>query len=144
MQFQKTAGLDAVGIIPFIGEIADGAKAIDKASDVAKAVDKIADSTKNVRKSKKINSSILNSKRVGSATKGDKYHSFNDIIDNYATKGKKFNIKGGDGKTRKLYQVEGYLNGKNGVFEWIYEKDKGITHRRFIENGKITGKPNLK
>ena len=86
----------------------------------------------------------MNSKRVGSATKTDKYHSFNDIIDNYAAKGKKFNIKGGDGISRKLYQVEGYLNGKNGVFEWIYENGKGVTHRRFIENGRITGKPNFK
>jgi len=139
-----SAGLDAIGVIPFIGEIADGAKTVDKISDTVKAIDKVADTSKTVRKSKKINSSVLNSKRIGSATKADKHHSINEIIDNDATKGKTFNIKGGDGKTRKLYQVEGNLNGKNGVFEWIYEKNKGVTHRRYIENGKITGKPNFK
>lgn len=33
-------------------------------------------------------------------------------------------------------------NGKKGVFEWIYDSSKGVTHRRFIPNGKITGRPN--
>ena len=34
-------------------------------------------------------------------------------------------------------------SGKDGIFEWILDGEKGVTtHRRFIENGKITGKPN--
>ena len=74
--------------------------------------------------------------------KSDTYHNFPDMVDNYANEGHKFTLIGGDGKQRELYQVEGSLNGKNGVFEWIYEPGKGTTHRRFIANGKITGTPN--
>jgi hypothetical protein len=55
---------------------------------------------------------------------------------------KSFLVKGGDKKTRSLYQIEGSLNGKKGIFEWILDPEKGVTHRRFIPNGKITGKPN--
>lgn len=91
---------------------------------------------------KNVNNLIVNSKRVGSAKKSDPYHSFNDIVDNYAGDAKKFFIKGGDGKTRILYQIQGSLNGNKGIFEWIYDKTKGVTHRRFIPGGKITGKPN--
>jgi filamentous hemagglutinin len=40
-----------------------------------------------------------------------------------------------------LYQVEGSLNGQNGVFEWIVERGE-VTHRLFIPRGTITGRPN--
>lgn len=92
--------------------------------------------------SKRISNPIVNSKRVGSAGKTDPYHAFSDIVDNYASGAKSFILKGGDGKTRTLYQVKGSLNGKNGIFEWIYDSAKGVTHRRFIPNGRITGRPN--
>ena len=56
-----------------------------------------------------------------------------------------FSIKGGDGLTRELYQLEGSLNGVSGVFEWIVDSrpEKGVTHRLFIKDGTITGKPNM-
>lgn len=78
--------------------------------------------------------------------KGDALHAFNDIIDNYAGDATKFSLKGGDGVNRELYQIEGSLNGKKGIFEWIIDPDptKGVTHRRFIENVGITGKPNAR
>ena len=91
---------------------------------------------------KNISNPIVNSKRVGSAQKSDPHHSFSDIVDNYVGNAKTFTLKGGDGKTRTLYQVQGSLNGKKGIFEWIYDSNKGVTHRRFIPNGKITGRPN--
>ena len=71
-------------------------------------------------------------------------HAFNNIIDNYAGQATKFSLKGGDGIERSLYQVEGSLNGKSGVFEWIVDPNpaKGVVHRRFIENVPVTGKPN--
>lgn len=88
-----------------------------------------------------ISNPVVNAERVGSALKNDANHNFPSIIDNYANKGHHSIITGGDGVKRSLYQIEGSLNGKSGIFEWIIEGAK-CTHRRFIENGRITGKPN--
>lgn len=93
-----------------------------------------------------VENDVLNSPRTGSANKKDTLHSFNDIIDNYAGDAKKFEIptKGPGGqisRTSDLYQIEGSLNGKDGIFEWIVDSGN-VTHRRFIPNGKITGFPN--
>ncbi len=54
-----SAGLDAIGIIPFIGEIADGAKTVDKVFDTVKAIDKITDVSTNAKKSHKIGKSLI-------------------------------------------------------------------------------------
>ncbi|MCY9775536.1 hypothetical protein M5W62_21660, partial [Paenibacillus larvae] len=93
-----------------------------------------------------INNSVLDNVRIGSALKKDAQHAFNEIIDNYAGHAKSFDIVGGDGVKRNLYQIEGSLNGKEGVFEWIIDPDprKGVTHRRFIEGVGVTGKPNAR
>jgi peptidoglycan hydrolase-like protein with peptidoglycan-binding domain len=91
---------------------------------------------------------VLENIRTGSAAgKTDAHHAFNDIIDNYASYAKKFKLHGStqiDGVTKDFYQIEGSLNGKKGVFEWIVHPDKnqGVTHRRFIEGIGVTGKPN--
>ncbi|WP_077611772.1 hypothetical protein [Clostridium sp. Marseille-P2415] len=93
-----------------------------------------------------INNPVLDNIRSGSALKEDSLHAFNDIIDNYAGQATEFPLVGGDGVERSLYQIEGSLNGKNGIFEWIVDPDpvKGVTHRRFIEGVRITGKPNAR
>jgi filamentous hemagglutinin len=76
----------------------------------------------------------------------DPYHAFPDIIDNFAIDAQAFDIPTiGPGGTivrqSKLYQLEGSLGGKKGVFEWIV--DNGcVTHRRFVPGGRITGTPN--
>ena len=133
-----SAGLSALGVIPFVGEVADTAK-------LAKIADKTVDAAKATKKIQKtIKNPIVHANRVGSAKKIDKYHNFSNIVDNYANNAKKFKLKGGDGKIRTLYQAKGSLNGKDGVFEWILDKNKGVTHRRFIEGAKITGKPNFR
>lgn len=54
-----SAGLDAVGVIPFIGEIADGAKTVDKVSDTVKLIDKITDASTNAKKTHKVVKSII-------------------------------------------------------------------------------------
>jgi hypothetical protein len=133
-----SAGLDVLGIVPFYGEIADAAKIANKADKTADAA-KVA---KKASKGKKITNPIVTSKRIGKATKTDAYHNFPNVIDNYAGKAKTFPLKGADGKTRELFQIGGSYKGKKGIFEWILDNEKGVTHRRFIENGKITGKPN--
>lgn len=93
-----------------------------------------------------INNPVLDNIRTGSALKEDSLHAFNDIIDNYAGYATKFSLVGGDGVERSLYQIEGSLNGKQGIFEWIVDPEptKGVTHRRFIEGVGITGKPNAR
>ncbi len=60
-----SAGLDAIGVIPFIGEIADGAKTVDKVSDTVKAIDKVVDSTKNSKGVFKLNKTPSGLKRNG-------------------------------------------------------------------------------
>ncbi len=71
----------------------------------------------------------------------DSNHFFTNIVDNYASYASKYKIKGGDGIIRTLYQIEGSLKNKSGIFEWIVY-DGEMSHRRFIPKGKITGKPN--
>ena len=89
-----------------------------------------------------IKNKVVDSPRVGSAKKIDPHHSFSDIVDNYVEYADVFELVGGDGKIRTLYQLKGSLNGKKGIFEWIYDKERGVTHRRFIPGGEITGIPN--
>lgn len=71
-----------------------------------------------------------------------KEHGFPDIIDNYPTSANEYPLIGGDGIDRKFFQLEGSNNAKNGVFEWIVEPNGDISHRRFIDGGVLTGKPN--
>ena len=89
-----------------------------------------------------IHNPVLDSPRTGSALKEDMQHAFNDFVDNYAGQAKKFKIVGGDGRTRDLYQIDGSLIGKKGIFEWIVDSIIGVTHCRFIEGVEITGKFN--
>ena len=84
--------------------------------------------------------------RTGSALKADPHHAFPDVVDNFARDAKHFEIptRGPGGqivRTSELYQVEGSLNQRTGVFEWIVDQGQ-ITHRRFIPGGKVTGFPN--
>ena len=127
--------LAVVGIVP--SPWTKGAKGVNVANKARKAVNKAGNSIE-------INNPVLNNIRTGSALKKDELHAFNNIIDNYAGQATKFSLKGGDGIERSLYQVEGSLNGKSGVFEWIVDPNpaKGVVHRRFIENVPVTGKPN--
>ncbi|GED01733.1 ribonuclease YxiD [Bacillus atrophaeus] len=115
--------------------------------------------------SKNISHPVLDNTRSGSALKKpDGQHGFNDIIDNYTPYAKEFEIVGGDGIKRDLYQIEGGMKSydfkdvynkdlrikerittikdQKGIFEWIVDPVKGVTHRRFIPNGQITGSPN--
>lgn len=59
-----------------------------------------------------INNDIIGKPRGGSALKLDKYHGFNDIVDNYAGAATKTGLNNG----ATLFQVEGSLNGVVGRF----------------------------
>jgi filamentous hemagglutinin len=84
--------------------------------------------------------------RTGSALKADPHHAFPDLVDNFVGDAQKFRIptKGPGGKVVResdLYQLQGSLRGKPGVFEWIVDQGE-VTHRRFIPGGTTTGFPN--
>ncbi|MEH6852188.1 hypothetical protein SAMN04488168_11065 [Bacillus sp. 491mf] len=107
---------------------------------------------------------VLDNTRVGSALKDNFYHSFNDIIDNYAVDAQRFDLPNKKGHMDSLYQIEGsmvkydtkYVKVKNnapevlqtkktinGVFEWVVDPTTNkVTHRTFIPDGKVTGKIN--
>ncbi|MEI5993269.1 T7SS effector LXG polymorphic toxin [Candidatus Enterococcus mansonii] len=113
-----------------------------------------------------LESPVLDGQRVGSGAKVDdvkpiwgkdskgkpviekefphvpKEHGFPDIVDNYPSGANEFPLVGGDGVNRRFFQIEGSHNGKTGVFEWIIEPNGNISHRRFIDGGVLTGKPN--
>lgn len=130
-----------------VDEVAEtSAKAGDEAGSVAASGSNSGGALEGSGRRIDIKNPVLDNARTGSALKNDFLHAFNDIIDNYAGDATKFTLKGGDGVNRSLYQIEGSLNGKSGIFEWIVDPDptKGVTHRRFIEGVGITGKPNAR
>jgi RHS repeat-associated protein len=97
---------------------------------------------------------VTNKPRIGSGFKNDnvkptyndkgqiikefpakaKAHGFNDIVDNYANQGACFKL----GEDTVLIQIKGTYNGVPGRFEWIIEKGQ-VTHRMFVEGGRING-----
>ena len=83
-----------------------------------------------------INNDILGKPRVGSALKLDKYHAFNDIVDNYAGAATQTGLNNG----ASLYQIQGSLNGVAGRFEWITQGGN-VTHRMFVPGGTVNGVP---
>ena len=81
-------------------------------------------------------------KVIGSALKNDAFHrSPSFMLDIAANEGKLTSLRGGDGVVRNLLQVEGTLNESRGIFEWIVGPE-GLSHQRFIKDGRITGFPN--
>ncbi|MGA3603268.1 hypothetical protein [Lysinibacillus agricola] len=145
-----------------IEQLGEYAKKLDKGTE--KAGQKVSGSNSKVIE--ELEGPIIDGKRVGSGEKVDKVkpvwgrdekgkpiiekefphvpkeHGFSDVVDNYSRFSEKFPLVGGDKIERELYQITGSNNGKKGVFEWIVEPNGDLSHRRFIEDGVITGKPN--
>ncbi|SUY94587.1 Uncharacterised protein [Lacrimispora sphenoides] len=86
-------------------------------------------------------SKIVNAERMGTAlTKTDVYHtSASYLSESQLAAGKTFNITGGDSIQRTLLQVEGGLNGKTGIFEYIIEPNGTVSHQLFKPGGIING-----
>lgn len=68
---------------------------------------------------------------VLSRMQGSDYHSFPEIVKNYASTGQVSTIKGGDGIVRQMLRIPGSYQGRKGVFEFIKEVDGSINHRFF-------------
>lgn len=123
------------------GGIFKFSKIPSKTSTIAPGIKAIVNDIDHITTS--INHPVLNFERTGSALKLDEYHDFHKIVDNFGRFAQRFDLIGNDKILRDLYQIEGSLNGKVGIFEWIVDYNVGITHRLFIPNGQITGKPNI-
>lgn len=86
---------------------------------------------------------IKNAQPVGSALKDDPMHRAPSyVVDQIPEKGRLFTIRGADKRSYNLTQMEGAVNDKIGVFEWLVNSKGELTHQRFIPGGKITGTPN--
>lgn len=80
---------------------------------------------------------------IGSALKEDPMHRAPSyVVDQIPDRGRVFPLKGGDGTSNTLTQLEGTMSDKRGVFEWIVNSKLQLTHQRFIPEGRITGTPN--
>lgn len=86
---------------------------------------------------------IFRATRSGSALKADPMHRAASFLTrSQLAAGKLFTIRGGDGVQRQLLQTVGAANGRDGIFEFILDASRGVTHQRFIAGGRITGVPN--
>lgn len=86
---------------------------------------------------------IIAAERTGSGLKADASHRAASFLSEaQLNAGTSFTIRGGDDVARELLQTPGGINGKSGIFEYILDPTKGVTHQRFIPGGGITGTPN--
>ncbi|MGF6907858.1 hypothetical protein [Fusobacterium sp. PH5-44] len=92
---------------------------------------------------KKVAEKIINAERIKSGLKADNYHrAASYLTKKELSKGQVFSWKNGDKTTVTLFQVEGMVDGKKGIFEYIINKDGKVTHQLFKPGKTITGKPN--
>lgn len=86
---------------------------------------------------------IYNADRVGSALKEDPAHRAASYLSKeQMAGGRTYSITGGDNKPYTLLQVQGQLDGENGIFEYVMDGAGQVTHQRFIKGGIYTGFPN--
>ncbi|NCB03615.1 MAG: RHS repeat-associated core domain-containing protein [Spirochaetia bacterium] len=64
------------------------------------------------------------------------YHSFSEIVRNYAGDGKVTKIIGGDGKIYSRLDIPGGYNGAKGSFSFIKDGNGNIMHRKFEPSKK--------
>ena len=96
---------------------------------------------------KDIASKIANADRDGTALgHEDSTHRSASFLDfEFLSKGKIRLVVNNKGMIDIMLQVEGELNGKPGIYEYLWCPDDGVVwHQRFIEGGEYTSTPNQK
>ena len=119
-----SVGLDAVGIIPYIGEIGDTAR-------LAKLVDKTRDNAKNINKFKLVDKTIDETKAANKIKKAA------SVKDNYSKVAKKYNLNkfgsfGEQGKNCRVFKSKDPVNSSADFYKKI---SAGGTHS-VLPNGK--------
>jgi len=61
----------------------------------------------------------------------DLYHGFPSLIDSLPTSANASSLVGEDGIARTMVRLPGSINGVEGDFEWLIERDGMINHRFF-------------
>jgi len=85
---------------------------------------------------------ILNANRAGSGLISDPNHRAPTFLGREQLEtGVLFDLFGGDGVKVRLLQMEGMVNGKKGIFEFIVEQNGNVTHQLFKPGATITGLP---
>jgi len=126
-------------------EVGDAANAADKGGDVIRVVEETDNAAHNTAEFEKFKARLAEKELEGAPVKGSALKPDPDhraatwARDTVAEDGKHFSIKGGDGKTSNLSQVEGNMNGQDGIFEYIVDAEGNLTHQRFIPKGKPVG-----
>lgn len=81
----------------------------------------------------KFDDKVLDQMRLHYRDALPEYHSFPSIVENFAKDGHHFLKLQGDGTIRRHINLKGSYKGKEGEFEWIVDRKKGITHRLFMD-----------
>lgn len=101
-------------------------KAVSKADDV---VDVVKTAKKVTDKSIKYTDKVI--KQMDNVK--DLNHAFSPLVDTMVDMRKAKPLKGGDGIVRKVVELPGTINGKEGVFEYIFDPTGWCNHRFFKE-----------
>ncbi|XHX77654.1 MAG: DUF4157 domain-containing protein [Stenomitos frigidus ULC029] len=147
-----TKGLDKLAKGSKLGKVAnvadkvgDAGKVADKVSDAGKVAEETGNAAHNAAEFEKFKARLAAEELEGAPAKGSalkpdsEHRAASWVTDTVAEEGKHFSIKGGDGKTKNLTQLEGNMNGQDGVFEYIVDEKGDLTHQRFIPKGRPNG-----
>ena len=128
-----------------IAALWNGAKALVEAAASKTRGAAVGNSAIGANGGSSLSDRILASNRTGSGLKEDASHRAASFLSkDQLEAGSSYTIRGGDGVSRELLQTYEGMNDKSGIFEFILDPTKGVTHQRFIPGGTITGVPNQK
>src|SRR5262249_37470884 len=81
------------------------------------------------------NGTSYTNKVLGQMKIGD-YHSFPELVRNFAREGRVTEFVGGDKQTYQKLSIPGGYDGRQGNFEFIKNSDGAIQHRLFVPTSR--------